>query len=395
VSRDDLRKQITTAAFAFRGYDTSNLGRSPELLEHRVYGPIVREVLDRASAVCSEVLKEDVDLAARVEARQPSTLETFPQDIGTIVGMECAQFRLLEEVFDVPVHDAQLSFGHSIGELASLALGGVYDMEQLLPVPVALARDCAALTADTAMGILSSRSEALEMEEVQRLCSLVSSRGHGFVGPSTYLSPYQVIVLGQADTLDLFEAEMKDHLPAGVTLRRKPNPWPPLHTPLVLERNIPNRAAVALHHIEGGHRRPTPEVISCMTGEASYDQWNSRSILAEWTDHPQRLWDVLEKTLSSGVDLVIHVGPEPKLIPTTFDRLSARILKQLKQRHLERLGSSVIPSISRNHWLTRKLPMNAVLLRAPYLTHVILEDWLLAQDAAREDGRQLLSDSIS
>jgi [acyl-carrier-protein] S-malonyltransferase len=382
VSRDDLKKQITTAAFAFRGYDTSNLGRAPEFLEHRVYGPIVREVLDRASAVCGEVLKEPVDLAARVLAREPSTLETFPHDIGTIVGMECAQLRVLREVFEIPVHDAQMSFGHSIGELAALTLGGVYEMEQLLPVPVALARDCAALTADTAMGILSSRTEVLEMEEVQRLCSSVSSRGHGFVGPSTYLSPYQVLLLGQADTLDLLEAEMKDHLPPGVTLRRKPNPWPPLHTPVVLERNIPNRAAVALHHIEGGHSRPTPQVISCTTGEASYDEWNSRAILADWTDHPQRLWDVLETTLSSGVELVIHVGPEPRLIPTTFDRLSAKILKQLKQRHLERLGSSVIPSIGRNHWLTRKLPMNAVLLRAPYLNHVILEDWLLAQDAA-------------
>src|SRR5262249_6887025 len=42
VTRDDLKKQITTAAIAFRGYDASNLGRGPELLEHRVYGSVVR-----------------------------------------------------------------------------------------------------------------------------------------------------------------------------------------------------------------------------------------------------------------------------------------------------------------------------------------------------------------
>ena len=55
----------------------------------------------------------------------------------------------------------------------------------------------------------------------------------------------------------------------------------------------------------------------------------------------------MEHTLASGAELVIHVGPEPKLIPTCFERLSHKIMKQLKMRHLDRLGASVIPSISR------------------------------------------------
>jgi [acyl-carrier-protein] S-malonyltransferase len=78
----------------------------------------------------------------------------------------------------------------------------------------------------------------------------------------------------------------------------------------------------------------------------------------------------------------VHTGPDPKLIPSTFDRLGNRIMKQLKSRHLDRLGRRVIPRISRNHWLTRKLPTNAVLLRAPFVDQLILEDWLLAQDVA-------------
>jgi [acyl-carrier-protein] S-malonyltransferase len=123
-----------------------------------------------------------------------------------------------------------------------------------------------------------------------------------------------------------------------------------------------------------------PNVVSCTTGLANYDEWNSRAILADWTDHPQRIWDAIEHTLASGAELVIHVGPEPKLLTTCFDRLSHKIMKQLKMRHLDRLGSSVIPSIGKNGWLTRKLPANAVLLRAPFLQHLVLEDWLLAQD---------------
>ena len=240
LTRDELKQQIGTAAVAFRGYDASNIGRGPELLAHAVYGPIVREMLDRASRVCADVLKREVDLAARVEACEPGTLETFVEDTATIVSLELAQVRLLEEVIGVPVHDAMLSFGHSIGELSALVLGGVYEMEQLLPIPLALAHDCADLTADTTLGILTSPSGTLEPEQVMRLCSAISSRGHGMVGPSTFLSPYQVILLGQADTLDLLEAEMRDHLPSAVTLRRRPNQWPPLHTPLVWERSVPN-----------------------------------------------------------------------------------------------------------------------------------------------------------
>jgi [acyl-carrier-protein] S-malonyltransferase len=380
VARDELRKRITAAAFAFRGYDATNMGRSHELLQHPAYGPVVRATLDSASALCSDVLGRKVDLAARVLSREPSTLETFVPDIGMIVGMELAQIRLLEKFFDVPIHEARLSFGHSIGELSALVLGGVYTLEQLLPVPLGLAVDCAELTVDTTMGILSVHGGVLCIEDVEHLCASISRRGHGLIGPSTYLSPYQVLLLGQRDTLDLLEEEMRTYLPAGVTVRRRPNHWPPLHTPIVWERNIPNRTAMAMHHIGGGDRKPTPTIISCTTGVSNYDAWNSRAILADWTDHPQRIWDVLENTMASGSELVIHVGPEPKLFPTGFERLSNRIMKQLKTRHLDRLGSSVIPSLSRSGWLNRRLPANAVLLRAPFLNHIILEDWLLTQE---------------
>jgi [acyl-carrier-protein] S-malonyltransferase len=382
VTRDDLKQQIGTAAIAFRGYDVSNFGRSAELLAHPVYGPVAREHLDRASGVCAEVLKRKVDLAARVAAGEPATLDGFVEDTATIVAMELAQVRLLEQVFEVPVRDAMLSFGHSIGELAALVLGGVYEMEQLLPIPLSLAHDCADLTKDTTLGILTSPGGTIEPERLQRLCSAVSSRGHGLVGPSTYLSPYQVIMLGQADTLDLFEADMRDYLPAGVSLRRRPNQWPPIHTPLVWERSVPNRAAVALYHTGGGNLRPRPNIVSCTTGRANYDEWNSREILTDWTDHPQRLWDAIEHTLGSGADLVVHVGPGPKLIPTAFERLSGKVMKKLKLRHLDTLGRRVLPSISRNHWLARRLPHNAVIIRAPFVNHLILEDWLLAQDVA-------------
>ncbi len=379
---DELRTQIGTAAFAFRGYDASNTGRGVELLEHPVYGAIVAPVLVSASGLCSAILKRPVDLAARLRDHAPSTLETFVEDIAMIVGLEIAQVRILERVFDIPVHRARLSFGHSIGELAALVLGGVYEMEQLLPVPLSLAQDCAELTYHTTIGILSSSSVNLDVVKVDRLCHGISARGHGLIGPSTYLSPDHILLIGQEGTLDEFEHEMRGMLTPDVTLRRRPNHWPPLHTPLVWERNIPNRTAMAMHHITGGDRKPAPAIVSCATGLANYDEWNSRMILADWTDHPQRIWEAMETTLQSGAELVIHAGPEPKLIPSAFDRLGTRVIKQLRRGHLERLGSSVIPSMGRQEWIMRSLPGSAALLRAPYLRHMILEDWLLVQDVA-------------
>jgi [acyl-carrier-protein] S-malonyltransferase len=372
----DLKHRIATAAFAFRGYDVNNLGRSLELLEHPAYGPVVKSVLETASELCAEAIKAPVDLVAFVRAQEPTSLATFPHDVALIVAMEIAQVRLLEQFFDVPVRDARLSFGYSIGELASMVIGGVFTMEQLLPVPLALAPDCAELAADTAMGVLFTRGPLLPSQDVERLCVAISSEGHGLIGPSAYLSPNTALVLGQGDTLERLEKAMKDFLPAKVILRRNPHRWPPLHTPLVWQRNIPNRTAVAMYHIDGGRRKPNPPVYSCVTGAADYDEINSREILTHWTDHPQRLWDVIYDTLAAGVEVVIHAGPAPNLIPATFTRLGNNVSKQLGGKYLHMLGRS----INRHAWLSHVLPSKAALLRAPFLEHVVLEDWLLDRE---------------
>ena len=114
---------------------------------------------------------------------------------------------------------------------------------------------------------------------------------------------------------------------------------------------------MAMYHTGGGHQQADARTSSrARPALANYDEWNSREILTDWTDHPQRLWDVIEHTLASGAELVIHVGPEPKLIPTSFDRLSDKIMKQLKSRHLDRLGRRVLPSISRNQLADPQAP---------------------------------------
>src|SRR5438094_9663402 len=103
--------------------------------------------------------------------------------------MEFAKLTLRERVFESPVGEAHLSFGYSIGELTTMLSSGVFTMEQLLPVPLALAPDCAELAADTSLGVLFTRGPTLPPPDVQRLCTAVSSESKGLVGPSAFLSP--------------------------------------------------------------------------------------------------------------------------------------------------------------------------------------------------------------
>jgi [acyl-carrier-protein] S-malonyltransferase len=376
----DLKAHIGTATFAFRGFDVSNLGRSPELLAHPAYGPVVRRFLDEASEVSAETLRRKVDLAARVEAGESGGLTSFAEDVALIVAMQLAQLALLEQFHGADPRAAKQSFGYSIGELAALVNGGVFTLGQILPIPIACADDCAALAEGTHLGVVFSRGPALSLKDLQELCVGVSSEGNGMIGVSAYLSPNTMLVMGQGDTLDRLEKEIPGRMPPKTMLRRKLHKLPPLHTPLVWQKNIPNRAAVALYRTGGGHAPPRPRVVSCVTGAASYDGLNARDTLIRWVDHPQLLWDAISETLVSGSDLVIHAGPAPNLIPATFERLSNNVNKQLGNRYFQMIGRGFGSSMQKRAWLARLLPTKAALLRAPQLRHVILEDWLLDRE---------------
>ncbi|MEZ6116921.1 MAG: hypothetical protein R3C28_10170 [Pirellulaceae bacterium] len=66
----NLKDRFSNAAFALRGYNVTNMGKSPQLLAHPKFGPIVESYLREASEICSEVIQQPVDLVTRVkEAR--------------------------------------------------------------------------------------------------------------------------------------------------------------------------------------------------------------------------------------------------------------------------------------------------------------------------------------
>ena len=99
MNPDELKAKLESTAFAFRGYNVTNLGRSPELLAHQAYGPIVRECLESATSVYADVIGKSVDLVGRVQRHEEASLDEYPEAIALIMAMEQAQIRILGEQF--------------------------------------------------------------------------------------------------------------------------------------------------------------------------------------------------------------------------------------------------------------------------------------------------------
>ena len=372
----DLQSALSESAFAFRGYNMTNLGRSAELLEHAAYGPIVQKHLLRGSRICSDVTRRDVDLVSRVRQGRETSLKTYSDAISLVVCMELAQLELLQEFFGIDYRQSKLLYGYSLGEVTAVIAAGVHEMEGPLRVLLTHADEVADLAHDVTMGVLFSRGPELPLNDVQRQCVRINSEGRGVIGVSAYLSPNSVLLLGQGDTVDRFKESLREVLPDRIYLRKNQHRWPPMHTCIVWERNIPNRSALMMHTIQGGFREPKPEIFSLVTGDVGYHDYNAREMLCRWIDQPQRLWDAVYATLSRGVRTLVHVGPQPNLIPATFQRLSVDVEGQTRGS----VGMRALSNIIRRPWLSALLPSRAALLRAPLLKHVNLEDWLLEHE---------------
>jgi [acyl-carrier-protein] S-malonyltransferase len=152
-----------------------------------------------------------------------------------------------------------------------------------------------------------------------------------------------------------------------------------MHTPIVWQRSIRDRAATMLHTVRLKHAAPIPPVFSLVTANISYDEINTRTILTDWVDHPQHLWDAVCETLVLNIRTVIHVGAEPNLIPATFKRLSDNVQAQTGAKTWGGRRLRFVSRAARRPWLAKLLPRQSTLLRAPYVKQIVLEDWLLEQ----------------
>ncbi len=376
VSPDQLREMLPRAVLSFRGYNQTNLGRTPELLKHERYGEVVADYLNRASRICAEATGKPTDLVARVRRSEETNLESYAEAVALIVSVEMAQLRLLKDLFNIDHKFAMVSFGFSLGEIAAVVAGGILEMDDALRIPLTLANDCAALAEGVSLAVLFSRAEKLPIEEVQRFCLEITGEGKGTIGISTILAPNSVLVLGQGGTMDRMREEIHRAFPKQLFLRVNQGQWPPLHTSIMWQRAIPNRAAVLMQHTKFRMEKPTPPILSLVTGKASYEKLNALDLIHKWVDHPQRLWDVIYETLVMGVETFIHVGPEPNIVPATLRRLRDNVEGQARAS----FGVRALSAVVKRPWLQAYLPQRTALLRVASIQQVSLEDWLLEQN---------------
>ena len=374
----ELEQKLARTAFSFRGYNVENLGRTKELLEHAVYGSLMKARLDYASELAAGALNRRIDLADRVLRQDEPDLGTYGEAIALIVAASLGQLDLLRQYHGVEIAESQATFGFSLGELVAVVASGMYEIESVLQLILPLARDAAELTLDVEMGVVFCRGRELDFDAVSRHCMEITYEGHGTIGISAYLAPNTVTLLGQGDTIDHFKQTIKNIPPHKVHLKKNDHRWPPLHTAIVRQKNMSNRGAVALETLPGGFGMPHPPIVSCVTGDMSYTDVNSREILIDWIDQPQHLWSAIEKILQMGAERIVHVGPAPNIIPATLNRLSIDVSSQLSRRSLSGMGMRAVSRMSRSRgWLRSMVAKNAALLRAPFIEQINLEDWLL------------------
>ena len=379
VSREQLAKGLGKSAFAFRGYNVTNLGRTPELLQHPQYGPIVERHLRTASEICTDVMNASVDLVQRVRLEKEPSLKEYHESIALIVAVELAQIDILKNFFNISLVNANMMYGFSLGELSALTAGGVLTVADTLKIPLMMSKDAADLADNVTLCILFSRSgKRIPRKNVHRLCEEINAEGDGVIGVSTYLAPNSMLLIGQKDTVDRLKERKAEITTERISVRINEGQWPPLHTPIVWQRNITNRAQFLMHTIQSGFTTPSTPLFSLATGDFSYDGDTTREVIAQWIDKPQQLWEAIDATLARGVETVIHVGPQPNIIPATFGRLAANVALLTQQR----LPMQTLSRLVQYGWLAAVLPKRTNLLRAPSIVHVNLEDWLLQQDVA-------------
>lgn len=373
-----LSAGIAEAALAFRGYNITNLGRTPDLLAVPAYAEIVRQELNRFSEICADIVKTPVDLARNVQDRREFGLDRYAQAVSLVVAAEMAQLRLLRELHGVDYQRSRLAFGYSLGELSAVCITGAIAAEDLVRVPLTMARECAELAHNVKLAVLFSRGKAIPESHVHRLCVKVTSAGRGTIGMSAVLSPNTYLLIGQGDSLALFKDAMSSEFSHSAHLRLNDHRWPPLHTHIVRQRFVPDRAAVMFEAMPVKQFPVRPAVVSLVTGKRSYDEATARELLKQWVDQPQRLWDAVCETLAADVKTLVHVGPEPNVIPATFTRLSENIRQQTDKHSIGSYGRRAMAGMARHPWLSALLPARAALLRAPLIEQITLEDWLLA-----------------
>jgi [acyl-carrier-protein] S-malonyltransferase len=361
-------------ALAFRGYNITNLGRTRELFEDARYSAHLTAELEFASRMASQFLEQPVDLITAARDGVDLAETRYGEAVAFILAVEFAQFAILREICGVATEKCRLAYGYSLGEIAALVCGGLLPKESAYEIPLRVAKDCHALMVNSRLAIVFSKESAIPPLAIEQICLDITREYGDTIAVSSQLAPNTLLVIGQGNTLKELARRIKEMNLDGIVVRPKDNRFPPLHTPIIWQRHLTDRISIMLQKTHFAEQPPAPPVFSMATGKVDYTPYNARDHLRQWMDHPQKLWDAIDFTLSHGVDAVIHLGPDPNLIPATYKRLSENVTSQFQTN----MGLLALSYAVHRPWLQSIMPQQAFLLRAPTIQQVILEDELLA-----------------
>ncbi|WDI42010.1 hypothetical protein [Bremerella sp. P1] len=373
IMADQITGQLSTTAFVFRGYNVTNLGRTPELLNHPRFGGYAAKRLEQCGQIASDVLHRPIDLLGRVSRAEETDLDTYPDAIALIMAVEMAHVDILEQEYHVQLSKAQYLMGYSLGELTALVAGKCLSLEDALTIPLSLSTDTAKLAPTCTLAVIFCRKTTLSADRVHHLCQEINAEGNGLIGISAILSPNSLIVIGEHETTTRLHKRLQEMIADRVHVKKNPHKWPPMHTPIVWREHINSRASLLMSQMKSGFTAPKPPVLSLVTGECSYNDSNVRELICQWVDKPQHLWQAVYHTLSSGTESLIHLGPEPNIVPATYSRLAENVAAQVKAS----ISTRALSTLVYRPWLNALIGERAYLLRAPTIKQTNLEDWLI------------------
>jgi enediyne polyketide synthase len=186
--------------------------------------------------------------------------------------------------------EADVSVGHSLGELTALAWAGVLDDEEVLRLATARGQ----VMANASRGGGAMASLATTPERAEELF------GDDPVVIAGYNSPHQTVVAGDAGAVD----RVCDRAKAAGVRASRVNVSHAFHSPLV----APAAEAMTGRLAEFTFDRPARKVVSSVTGDWLDPATDVRKLLRDQIVHPVRFHKAAAKAVE-GADLTVEVGP--------------------------------------------------------------------------------------
>jgi [acyl-carrier-protein] S-malonyltransferase len=302
-------------ALLFPGQGSQEVGMGRDVFEASPAARSTFEAADAAlgfplSRLCFEGPEREL---RRTELQQPAILAT-----------SVAILRALEEITAVsPAYVA----GHSLGEFTALVAAGALDFEDAVALVHARGRFMQEAVPD-GKGAMAAIM-GCDPDEVIAACQAAERASGGVAAPANYNSPRQVVISGNAATVELAGSEAR---------KRGARRAVPLPVSAPFHCSLMEPAAEKLAGELGRVRFSDPRVpvVTNVEAEPNRDATRIAELLRRQVTAPVRFTESVQCLARLGVTRLLEVGPGRVLCG-----LVARI-----DRSFERLGASTMSEVA-------------------------------------------------